>query len=94
MKTITRIVKMKFRNEATGTFMEIFSANKEKIAASPGCISVELRRDLYDETLFFTISQWRSAEDLENYRKSELFTEVWERTKKLFSEKAEAWTVT
>ena len=36
---------------------------------------------------------WESEEDLENYRKSELFTEVWDFTKQLFNDKPEAWSV-
>ena len=42
---------------------------------------------------FFTYSYWDSENDLNNYRKSELFNEVWTFTKKLFNAKPEAWSV-
>jgi hypothetical protein len=43
--------------------------------------------------MFFTYSYWDDATDLENYRNSEFFKSVWAKTKVLFSEKPEAWSV-
>ncbi len=90
---LTRLVKMNFKEENVNEFIEIFHANKNFIAAFEGCHSVELQRDINTPTIFFTISKWRSEEDLENYRKSELFKGVWAKTKILFASKAEAWTL-
>ncbi len=90
---LTRLVKMNFKEENVAEFIAIFSANKTFIAAFEGCHSVELQRDINTPTIFFTISKWRSEEDLENYRKSELFKGVWAKTKILFASKAEAWTL-
>ncbi len=90
---LTRLVKMNFHSENISEFIEIFHANKNFIAAFEGCHSVELRRDVNTPTIFFTISEWRLVEDLENYRKSELFKGVWAKTKVLFASKAEAWTI-
>lgn len=90
---LTRLVKMNFHEEKISEFLEIFNINKNFIASFEGCHSVELQRDLNTPTIFFTISKWRSEEDLENYRKSELFKRVWAKTKILFQEKAEAWTL-
>ncbi|CAN5402075.1 hypothetical protein BH09BAC5_BH09BAC5_04970 [soil metagenome] len=90
---ITRLVKMNFQKEDIPDFLEVFTANKNLIASFEGCESVELRRDLNSTTIFFTISKWRSVEDLENDRNSELFKSVWSKTKILFAEKAEAWTL-
>ncbi|MBL7795100.1 MAG: antibiotic biosynthesis monooxygenase, partial [Saprospiraceae bacterium] len=39
-------------------------------------------------------SIWDDEAALERYRESELFQATWERTKALFAEKAEAWSVT
>jgi quinol monooxygenase YgiN len=88
-----RLVKMTFRPEEVENFQKIFEENRNRIAAFPGCESVELRRDISTPEIFFTISKWRSAEDLEKYRKSELFAGVWSRTKILFASKAEAWSL-
>jgi autoinducer 2-degrading protein len=90
---ITRLVKMTLRTDTTNIFLQIFSENKEYIAAFEGCERVELKRDIHSQNIFFTISQWRSEADLENYRKSELFKNVWSQTKILFEAKAEAWTL-
>ena len=90
---ITRLVKMTFRQEEVPTFEKIFSDNKNFIAAFEGCLEVELKRDVNSPNIFFTISKWKSENDLENYRNSELFKSVWAKTKILFEEKAEAWTV-
>ncbi|MEO5642215.1 MAG: antibiotic biosynthesis monooxygenase family protein [Bacteroidia bacterium] len=90
---LTRLVKMNFKEESADEFIRIFSANKSFIAGFEGCHSVELKRDVNQPAIFFTISVWRSVDDLENYRKSELFKGVWTKTKILFAEKAEAWTL-
>lgn len=41
----------------------------------------------------FTLSHWESEENLEQYRQSELFKSTWAKTKVLFREKAQAWTL-
>ena len=89
----TRIVKMEFKAENVPTFLTNFAKVKEKIINFEGCVFLELYRDKSDETIFFTYSRWRDVDDLENYRKSALFKEVWSQTKPLFSKKAEAWSV-
>ncbi|QAA81204.1 antibiotic biosynthesis monooxygenase [Aequorivita sp. H23M31] len=89
----TRIVKMTFRKEETPTFLANFDKVKEKICNFDGCCFLELYRDKNDDTIFFTYSRWRDVEALENYRKSDLFRDVWSKTKPLFREGAEAWSV-
>jgi hypothetical protein len=78
---LTRVVKMTFRPEETGTFMALFAERKE------------LFQDIRNPLVFFTYSKWISEEYLDKYRNSSLFSETWSLTKKLFSEKAEAWSV-
>lgn len=90
---ITRLVKMTFLPSKTEDFLALFNENKERIAGFEGCMSLELQRDVNDPNVFFTISKWRSPEDLEKYRASELFNSVWSRTRELFEAKAEAWTL-
>ena len=41
----------------------------------------------------FTISHWDSEAALELYRQSELFKFTWAKTKPLFEEKAQAWSL-
>ncbi|MFI0491505.1 putative quinol monooxygenase [Flavobacterium sp.] len=88
-----RIVKMSFHEENIPAFLENFEIVKDKIRNAPGNRLLELYQDKNNKCIFFTYSYWETEEDLENYRKSELFTEVWDFTKKLFNDKPEAWSV-
>lgn len=90
---LVRIVKMSFREDAIPVFLANFDAQKEKIRNSPGCELLELYRDKDSPTIFFTYSYWRENNDLENYRKSKLFKDIWNKTKVLFNDKPEAWSV-
>jgi heme-degrading monooxygenase HmoA len=90
---IKRIVKMTFRTDATDAFRKLFAENRHLIAGFPGCQSLELHSEINRPEIFFTISVWDSEDDLENYRRSELFASVWVRTKVLFAEKPEAWSL-
>jgi len=88
-----RIVKMSFQEENIPMFLENFDSIKEKIRGSEGNRFLELYRDKNNPCIFFTYSYWETEEDLENYRRSALFDEVWTFTKKLFNDKPEAWSV-
>ena len=88
-----RIVKMSFHEENIPAFLENFEIVKDKIRNTAGNRFLELYQDKNNKCIFFTYSYWETEEDLENYRKSELFTEVWDFTKKLFNDKPEAWSV-
>lgn len=89
----TRIVKMEFQEGKTDEFLNNFEEIKEKIRNFPGCSFLELYRDKKNKTIFFTYSRWNTEDNLENYRKSELFKQVWSKTKPLFQERAQAWSV-
>lgn len=88
-----RIVKMSFHEEYIPMFLENFNSIKEKIRNAPGNRYLELYQDKSNPCIFFTYSFWETEEDLENYRKSALFDDVWTFTKKLFNDKPEAWSV-
>jgi quinol monooxygenase YgiN len=90
---ITRLVKMTFRGEEVGRFQELFEGWRHRIIKSPGCHRLELMHDLNDPRIFFTHSEWESADDLEHYRRSATFAEVWPVVKALFAERAEAWSL-
>ena len=90
---IVRIVKMTFEMSNVGDFQLMFEDKKEYIRGFEGCRRLELMRDTSDLNVFFTYSFWNEAKDLENYRNSELFREIWKYTKSLFSEKPEAWSL-
>ena len=91
---IKRIVKMTFRPESVQTFLDnVFEDSKNRIRAFPGCRYMELLQSVQEPNVLFTLSYWNGEEDLEAYRRSELFRTTWEKTKVLFAQKAEAWTV-
>lgn len=90
---LVRIVKLTFKTENITSFEAIFEASKHKIRNVSGCNFLELYQDKNNPAIFFTYSYWDSDTDLENYRNSAFFKSVWAKTKVLFAEKPEAWSV-
>lgn len=90
---IIRIVKMTFAPDKVTDFLTLFNENKERIAGFEGCTHLELWNDKNSPNIFFTYSHWKEESYLEKYRQSELFEFMWSRTKVLFIDKPEAWTV-
>jgi len=88
-----RIVKMSFESNKIDLFLENFNTSKEKIRNFEGCNTLKLLRDKNNPNIFFTYSYWESETHLETYRNSELFKSVWKKTKVLFNNKPEAWSV-
>ena len=88
-----RIVKMSFQPEKIEEFLTNFNQKKEFIRKFKGCRLLELYRDKTDTNIFFTYSYWETEKDLENYRNSDLFKGIWAKTKVLFNDKPQAWSV-
>lgn len=90
---ITRLVKMTFKEAHINDFLHYFPDIVDRIRSREGCQHVELMHDIKDQRIFFTYSKWDSEENLNAYRNSELFGQVWPKVKKWFDEKPEAWSV-
>ncbi len=90
---IKRIVKLTFREDATEAFQAIFEEQKRNIRNFEGCRHLELWQDRNQKNVFFTYSYWDSEIALDAYRNSDLFQGVWKRTKALFEDKPQAWSV-
>jgi quinol monooxygenase YgiN len=88
-----RIVKLSFHQKHIFTFLSIFEEKKKFIRASKGCTLLELYQDKNNPDIFFTYSYWDKESDLENYRNSDLFKDVWAKTKVFFNDKPLAWSV-
>jgi len=88
-----RIVKLTFQEDQVATFLANFETNKEAIRSFEGCRRLELLADKNASNVFFTYSWWENESHLENYRHSDLFKGVWSKTKPLFSDKPEAWSL-
>lgn len=84
---------MTFRPEEVDAFLHLFEHTKEKIRHFQGCLHLELMQDYDHPNVFSTYSKWRGEEDLNNYRASALFAEVWKETKSKFAEKPIAFSL-
>lgn len=84
---------MSFQPDKVEVFKGIFSTYRKLIAGFEGCLHVELLQDRQHPNVFFTYSIWEHESFLELYRDSELFETVWNKTKILFDNKPQAWTV-
>ena len=82
---LIRVVRMVFEAEKVTDFLKVFNDSKDKIRGFEGCNHMELLQDHNHPHIFMTYSYWESEEHLNNYRKSELFGQVWPATKKLFA---------
>lgn len=90
---LVRVVKMHFTPSFVAEFKVLFNKVKSQISSFEGCNGVQLLQHETQPEIFFTISNWQSAEHLEHYRTSELFTTTWAKVKPNFVSKAEAWSL-
>ncbi|PJJ59289.1 putative quinol monooxygenase [Hymenobacter chitinivorans] len=90
---LTRIVRMTFQPEKVVDFLAIFRDSENKIRTMPGCRHLELWQDADASHVYCTHSHWDSAADLDNYRRSVLFGQVWPATKRLFAAPPLAFSV-
>lgn len=90
---IVRIVQMTFRPEEVSNFTQLFEERKHLIRSFEGCQHLELWQDVKNPAVFFTYSYWESEQHLDHYRFSEFFKDTWSKTKALFADKPQAWSV-
>jgi quinol monooxygenase YgiN len=84
---------MTFQVDKTKSFEAIFEANKDAISHFDGCSYLSILKDCNQPNVYYTISNWISEDHLEKYRKSKLFNHTWDKTKVLFAEKPQAWSL-
>lgn len=90
---LVRIVKLTFKKENIPDFLQIFKRHRESIKVFEGFSSLDLYQEKLNPEVFFTYSHWEDEAALENYRDSEYFRDIWSRTKLLFADKPEAWSL-
>ena len=90
---ITRIVKLTFEEERVADFLAFFDTIKHVVNEFPGCYGMKLYQDINQPNIIMTYSHWQSTEDLNNYRDSEQFGNIWPKIKPWFKDKPEAWSV-
>jgi quinol monooxygenase YgiN len=93
MIMVERIVKMTFKTVYVPDFLALFHEVSDLIRQQEGCQSLALWQDKTDPAVLFTYSRWQSDADLDRYRRSELFQQTWARTKAMFQDKAQAWSL-
>lgn len=84
---------MTFQEAFVPDFLAIFEASKQNIRQFEGCQHLELLRDKNQPNVLFTLSFWDTEGSLEKYRRSKLFETTWAKTKILFADRPQAWTV-
>lgn len=84
---------MSFDPLKVNDFLAVYKENWTFIRNFEGCSHVELLQGESEKNVFFTYSIWQSENHLNAYRDSELFAKVWSKTKILFNDKPQAWTV-
>lgn len=90
---IVRIVQMTFQEAEIDNFLSLFEERKQLIRNFDGCQHLELWQDEHKKNIFFTYSIWNSETHLNHYRFSDLFKDTWTKTKALFADKPNAWSV-
>ncbi len=75
-------------------FLEVFENHRQAMRTVPGCLHLELWQELHDRAAVTTYSIWQSEKDLENYRNSKLFQEVWATVKPWFAASAQVQSLT
>jgi len=90
---IIRIVRLSFKNENIEDFLRLFTKSKDIILNFDGCLSLDIYKDYHHPNVYYTYSQWMSQESLDNYRMSPFFKETWDKTKALFNDKPQAFSL-
>lgn len=93
---LIRIVKLRIKVEFADDFEAIFHSGKNTIRAFEGCNYLELLKQQSprdNEVIFMTHSHWDDEKFLNLYRESDFFKNTWTKSKALFANKAEAWSM-
>ena len=89
---LLRLVKMEFDPARVEAFDDLFARTQTCIEAMPGCHQVLLLKGHGDKPIRTTLSWWEHEYDLQVYRKSQLFGEIWPKMKAMFSSPPVAWS--
>ena len=89
---IVRIVRLTLAEEHIAAFERLFHAHHNAIESQPGCRGVELLTDAAHPCVRGTLSRWDAESDLNAYRSSSLFGEIWPLTKTMFDAPPMVWT--
>ncbi len=91
---IVRIVQLSIIPSQVEAFTKLYTASMEIIRSSPGCLELSLLGDVVTPNCVTTLSKWKDLEALEAYRRSDFFRATWADAKRMFDEKARAYSYT
>lgn len=87
---LVRIVQLYIRPDQAETFLSLYASHQNRISEMKGCLSLELLVVSEYQGHVATLSRWKEAQDLENYRQSDFFKSLWTQVKPLFAQPARA----
>lgn len=88
---IARIVHLYIDKKNKEDFLKMFESRKDMIRNFEGCSYLNLLLVEHEDcSQFSTFSHWESEEHLNKYRSSNVFGQVWPRTKKWMVKKPKA----
>jgi len=90
---IVRIVRLQLMAEKVEDFKNLFNNTYDRIRNFEGCRFLQLYTDDNDAAVFYTMSKWEVAEQLEVYRNSDLFKQTWAITKTYFAGPPQAFSL-
>jgi len=90
---IVRIVRMTFDANDIATFKKHFASSYPQIRHFEGCENLQLFEDKDQPNVMITYSYWRAQEDLDNYRKSDVFKSTWAKVKPMFIASPQAFSM-
>jgi quinol monooxygenase YgiN len=89
---LVRIVQLHIKPENLEMFLSLYGGHQSKIGAFKGCHSLKLLQDVQNPNWVATLSEWESEEDLNHYRYSDFFKNLWTQVKPLFESPAKAFS--
>ncbi len=90
---ITRVVKLTISPSRYHEFVKTYLEAQQTIRGFKGCAQLSVYNDVQWPNVVFTISQWETEADLNHYRFSPFFKNIWSTVKPMFDAKAEAWSL-
>lgn len=89
---VVRFVSLRATPERQAELAEVVTTSAPVVRAVPGCRGLTILQDINDPLHYLTWSLWDSAADLEAYRRSAVYGQVWPRIRACLAERAHAHT--
>ena len=78
---LIRLVRLPASEASLPRLRAVLAEVMPTVRQQRGCTHLELLADHDQPTVLYTLSHWNSDNDLQRYRQSEIFAQVWPRLK-------------